>query len=107
MYGYSSVTGQMKEDKTGGKRELHEGSKVCVKYEIMTPTNASIYIYMILFLKISYMFRLCWAIFRENNIDTLWLRLQLTENVPRASSSVGKVSRPRSMKPGAHSHLTI
>jgi hypothetical protein len=32
-------------------------------------------IYIILFLKISYMFRPCWAIFRENNIDTLWLRL--------------------------------
>jgi hypothetical protein len=30
---------------------------------------------MILFLKAFYMFRPCWAIFRENNIDTLWLRL--------------------------------
>jgi hypothetical protein len=28
-------------------------------------------LYIILFLKISYMFQACWAIFRENNIDTL------------------------------------
>jgi hypothetical protein len=28
-------------------------------------------IYIILFLKASYMFRPCWAIFRENTIDTL------------------------------------
>jgi hypothetical protein len=45
-----------------------------VSDEIITPNNAP-KIYIILFLKVSYMFRPCWAIFRENNIDKLILIL--------------------------------
>jgi hypothetical protein len=52
-----------------------QSNKFTENYEIITPTNAPKKKYIIVFLKVSYMFRRCWAIFRENNIDTLWLRL--------------------------------
>jgi hypothetical protein len=48
--------------------------------------HQNIYIYS-LFVEVSYMFRPCWAIFRENSFATLWLLV----NVPSCECALGHI----------------